>query len=249
MTAKPIALAKAREAKARAFTRIAELEQQVGNLQRLIVCIFDHSNTEAMVLDDEELCAADPNRAAMANIGADGGKWVVGVKKNASDPLVIGAFAKKALEAVTEVSGDGCGTGCSPVYGHDFGTHSDEELLALGYDAQLIQRARAESAEASLPRYPPCPLCSHPDADPSYGVLPDGRPICDSCQWGELDTRPICDRCVEVGGERRKTYGHWTASHTDEELLSRGFGAEDIARLRADGRDLERAWGKVPDAC
>lgn len=103
MTAKPIALAKAREAKARAFTRIAELEQQVGNMQRLLVCVFDHSNAKAMILDDAELCEADPNRLAIANLGQNGEKWVLGIKDNASDPLVIGAFAKKALEAVTEL--------------------------------------------------------------------------------------------------------------------------------------------------
>lgn len=103
MTAKPIALEKARKAKAAAFTRIAELEQQVGNMQRILVVVFDHSNTEAVILDDDELVHADPNRIVIANLGENGEKWVLGIKKNASDPLVIGAFAKKALEAVTEL--------------------------------------------------------------------------------------------------------------------------------------------------
>lgn len=102
MTAKPIALAKAREAKARAFSRIAELELQNQNLTRLIVTIFDHSNAKAMVLDDEELCAADPNRIVIANVGSDGSKWVLGVKDHASDNITISTFANQALEAVSE---------------------------------------------------------------------------------------------------------------------------------------------------
>jgi hypothetical protein len=102
MTAKPIALAKAREAKARAFSRIAELELQNANLMRMIVCIFDHSNAKAMILDDEELCAADPGRIAIANLGPDGSKWVLGVKENASDPITISTFAQQALEEASE---------------------------------------------------------------------------------------------------------------------------------------------------
>jgi hypothetical protein len=184
MTAKPVALARARAQKAAAFTKIAELEQRLGNMQRLIVCVFDHSNAKAMVLDDAELCAADPNRLAIANLGENGDKWVLGVKENASDPLVIGAFAKKALEAVTE--------------------------------------------EPSSGRYRPCELCGDPEGDESHGKGPNGALMCSRCADKVQEEGPWCDNCATHGA-----HGHRTDSHTDEELASFGYDADQIAALRS----------------
>jgi hypothetical protein len=90
MTAKPIALEKARKAK-------ALVQGQLRSLQQLLGVIVLHSGP--ITLDLEDIETTDPNRLVLVQLH---GKVVIGLKDTGDQPLELTAIADRALADASE---------------------------------------------------------------------------------------------------------------------------------------------------
>lgn len=98
MTAKPVALARARAKRDAAVAELADLRQKLDAMQQLLGAILER--TGSLTFKTEELETMDPRRLIIVQLTAQD-SWVVGLKDDGEKPLELD-LSKGAMESVTE---------------------------------------------------------------------------------------------------------------------------------------------------
>ena len=105
MTAKPIALAKARAMRDAIKARNEYLEAQLRCMQQLLGCTLElgagASGSTTLYFSDDDLECFDPGRIVIIQMEKHN-QWIVGLKETSEQPLELDHLTKAALHAVSE---------------------------------------------------------------------------------------------------------------------------------------------------
>lgn len=98
MTAKPVALARARAKRDAAVAELADLRQKLDAMQQLLGAILERTGSLTFKTDDLE--TMDPRRLIIVHLPTHD-SWVAGLKEDGEKPLELD-LSKGAMEALTE---------------------------------------------------------------------------------------------------------------------------------------------------
>lgn len=102
MTAKPVALEKARRAKQAALAKIEHLEMMNRSWQIMFGRLLERIGAKAVTYEVAELDAFDSGRVVIVDMSASHERVIVGLKDDGDQPLELTALRDRALADASE---------------------------------------------------------------------------------------------------------------------------------------------------